>query len=345
MLAPGDAAIVYHPAAGRGRAPDLAARCARHLIRSGWRLSACVPTRYAGHAEKVLAPRLAAAADLLVVVAGDGTLREICAGLAHAGLPLPVGFVPAGNANVVAREFGIPLEAEQAIRDLTTNRVRPMDLGFYRARGASQWRSFLAMVEVGPAADVVRRVARLRRGAWKGLYRRLGDAVYALACLPSLWNPVRPTFSFRADGTGPFGPATAGVFANTATYAKSWSMVPAAHPDDGRLSYAWRQHRGLAHELRVWRAASRRRPLGADFCRYGAARYVEVSAAEPLSVQMDGDPLPPTPGFDLRLEAAAVRLLVPPTPRRPENPPCPGGSGSLAVEPPGSKPAGSGRIR
>jgi diacylglycerol kinase family enzyme len=339
MLTPGSAAIVFHPAAGQGRTPELARQCARHLVRSGWRVTACVPTRYAGHAENVLVPGLADGADLLVVVAGDGTLREVCAGLVRSGRRVPVGLVPAGNANVLAREFGIPLAAGHAIRTLTTCRLRCLDLGLYRASGAAQWRPFLAMVEVGPTAEVVRRVDRLRRGPGRRLYRRLGDAVYALAGLPNLWSPGRPSFRFRADRAGPFGPAAAAVFANTATYAKGWSLVPAALPDDGRISYAWWPRRGLAAEVRIWRAARRRRPLGADGCRYGAARCVEVSAAGLLHVQMDGDPLPATAGFEIKVEAGAVGLLVPSTPRPPENPPGPGGSGSFTAKPPGSKPA------
>lgn len=310
MPTPGTAAIVFHPAAGRGRAPALAARCARHLHRVGWQLAACEPTRCAGHAERELAPRLARQADLLVVVAGDGTLREVCAGLAAGPWRPTVGLVPAGNANVVARELGIPLEAEAAIRHLTTPGARLLDLGFYREAGAPQGRPFLAMVEVGLGADVVHRVDRLRRGPWKGLYRRLSDVLYGLAGLGAFLRRGRPTFAIAADGAPCAARAAAAVFANTATYAKGWSLVPEARPDDGLISFRWRPPQGRGDELRIWQAALRRRPA-AGLAWAGAARQLTVSSSIPLRVQMDGDPLPLATAFEITVHGGAVALRAP----------------------------------
>src|SRR5690606_24523638 len=52
-------------------------------------------------------------ADLVIVCGGDGTVREVCAELAGTGIP--VGIIPAGTGNLLARNLDIPLYIRSAI--------------------------------------------------------------------------------------------------------------------------------------------------------------------------------------------------------------------------------------
>ena len=67
--------------------------------------------------------------ELIVVIAGDGTLREVSTGLSRVASDIPIGFVPTGNANVVARELKIPLQPGPAIDLLAEGKVRQLDIG------------------------------------------------------------------------------------------------------------------------------------------------------------------------------------------------------------------------
>src|SRR5579872_4785662 len=65
--------------------------------------------------------------DAVVSCGGDGTLREIIAGLR--GTPIAVGMIPAGTVNLWARELGIASEAVRAAKQLARAVPRCVDVG------------------------------------------------------------------------------------------------------------------------------------------------------------------------------------------------------------------------
>ena len=67
-----------------------------------------------------------AGADLVIVCGGDGTVREVCAELAGTGVP--VGIVPAGTGNLLARNLDIPLYVRAAIDVALTGQDRAIDM-------------------------------------------------------------------------------------------------------------------------------------------------------------------------------------------------------------------------
>ena len=67
-----------------------------------------------------------AGADLVMVCGGDGTVREVCAELAGTGIP--VGIIPAGTGNLLARNLDIPLYLRAAIDVALTGQDRAIDL-------------------------------------------------------------------------------------------------------------------------------------------------------------------------------------------------------------------------
>jgi diacylglycerol kinase (ATP) len=312
IVTPGKAAIVYHAGAGRRRAVDLVAPVRRHLEASGWRVVAAMRTRTADHARQELVPWLSGRADLIVVMAGDGTLRDVCAGLGRIGSRLPIGFIPTGNANVVARDQGIPLQPEQALAVLTSGRVRPLDVGMLRtAPNSGEARLFLAMVEVGLGAQVVHLTHRLRYGWLHPLYRRWGDPVYAAAALQALLAPAEHPFRIYRDESPTPSRARAAVFANTRCYAKGWAMAPDARMDDGRLDLVARRRSGAGVFLRACHAAWRARRPPASFSWCARGRRFRCESDTPMTIQLDGDPLPDLTWMEIKIVPNGLRLITP----------------------------------
>ena len=92
--------------------------------------------------------------DAVVVGGGDGTLSTAAGVLARAGIPL--GVLPLGTLNHFARDLGIPLGLEEAVRTVLTGARVPVDVGEVNGR------VFINNSSLGIYPSIVRRRERLR---------------------------------------------------------------------------------------------------------------------------------------------------------------------------------------
>lgn len=64
--------------------------------------------------------------DRVVGVGGDGTIKMLAEIMYHS--PLPLGIIPAGSANGMARELGIPVDIDTALDIVVNGMVKPIDV-------------------------------------------------------------------------------------------------------------------------------------------------------------------------------------------------------------------------
>lgn len=103
------------------------------------------------------AARAAAASDADPVVLGGGDGTVSAGGAALAGGPKTLGVLPLGTFNHFARDLGIPLGLEDAVRTIAEGRVREVDVG--EAGG----RPFMNNASIGLYPEMVRVRDELRR--------------------------------------------------------------------------------------------------------------------------------------------------------------------------------------
>jgi diacylglycerol kinase (ATP) len=284
--------VVVNPVSGRGRAREVAPAVVEALRAQG--SVRTLETSRRGDAEAI-ARQNAGEVDRIVVVGGDGTLNEVVNGLD--GRVVPLGQIPIGGANVLARELGIPLDVAAAARALRDAVPRRIDAG--RCRG----RRFLLMVGAGFDADVVHRVAS-SRGTKCGLRGYLRP-------FAASWRayPLRP-FSVIVDGESLAADATQAVVANTRNYGGLAAVAPAVAPDDGRLDVVALRARSkwtfVRHGWRAWRGGLREHAL----VRVRVGTRVTLAGDSGIPVQIDGD----AAGFlpvDVEIAPGSVEILVP----------------------------------
>ncbi len=135
-----------------------------------------------GHDPRALAQAVAAHpdADLVIVGGGDGTLNAAADGVIACGLPL--GILPLGTANDLARTLGLPTDLAAAANVILAGRTQPIDLG--RING----QPFFNVASLGLSIEVARAMTAETKRRW-------GVLGYLLA----FWRAARRRRSFRAD--------------------------------------------------------------------------------------------------------------------------------------------------
>jgi YegS/Rv2252/BmrU family lipid kinase len=256
-------------------------------------------TRGAGDALKWAGELAAAGGVRLVAVGGDGTLREVVAGVMEAGCDVPVAFVPVGSANIMAEVLGIPKEIEDAIAVALDSDTIPFDVGYVN----DMRHCFLIAAGAGLPADVMDASSR-------PLKRVIGPGAYVLAALrflPRLLGARR--MRLEIDGRAVQTNAHSIVLVNAGRVpGTDLPFVPGASAQDGVLDIAIIEARSPWTLLRrVIALATGDRSSGP---RIERGCDIRMRLASDVSFQIDGDSLDVRhPRISVR--AKAVSLVAP----------------------------------
>jgi diacylglycerol kinase (ATP) len=285
--------LVANPAARRARRRLAAA--AQALGASGARVDVATTER-PGHAAQIVRER-ARQYEAVFTLGGDGTAMEVVGALAHTGIP--IGIVPGGTGNLVARALGIPIATRRAAAALLHGEVADVDLG----RLASG-RCFAFSCGVGVDARMIRDTSPI----WK---RRLGILAYAYVALRASLRNVSFRLRATVDGETIERDATAVMVANFGTVLNDLIVLgPGIARDDGKL------------DLCVFSPASGREALGVawrllrkDFrphpaITYRSGRHFRIDCEPRQDAQADGELVGSTP-VELQVDPHAARLLMP----------------------------------
>ena len=163
------AIIVFNPRSGSAAdGDDLPRRLAERLAERGM-TTISIPfdmrRRRPGTWRRRLEAVLAEGAARVFVLGGDGTILAVAEALL--GREVPLGIVPLGTANLLARDLDIPLEADAAIAALVDGRVRTIDVG--RVNGAH----FLCASMLGISTALARTREAAREAGALRLWGRL----------------------------------------------------------------------------------------------------------------------------------------------------------------------------
>jgi diacylglycerol kinase family enzyme len=289
------AALLFNPAAGSHRTPRTAAALERLFTRRGVRLE-LLATGRPGEAT-ALAREAAARGDLtcLFALGGDGTLREVAAGVL--GSELPVAVLPGGTTNVVAGALGLPRSPLAAARLLLDRgEIRSVDVGL--AGGEP----FLMQASAGLDARALAAVS-------PGAKRRFGRLAVVAAGLVA-WARYRfPEIELEADGERLR--ATGVAVCNLPEYAGPYRLAPGGSWEDGRLDlFLFRGH-GRRAALGVGLALVRGRHAVRPEVEIRPVGEVRLLGPAGIDFQVDGDLLRPRLPLAIRLAPGRLRLLAP----------------------------------
>jgi diacylglycerol kinase family enzyme/membrane-associated phospholipid phosphatase len=241
---------------------------------------------------------VAAGADVVVAAGGDGTVRVICSEMAGTGIP--VGVVPAGTGNLLARNLGIPLGRDQALDVVLHGQDRAIDMVKIKGDGLETTR-FAVMAGMGLDAAIMDR-------APDALKRRMGWSAYFITAVRFLRYPaVRVEIS--VDGAEPVHRRARTVLVgNVGSLTAGIPLLPDALIDDGVLDVVVIAPRRLVGWVSLlWRVMTKHPRTDERLDRF-TGKSVVVTAATATPRQLDGDAV--GAGTEIRAEVEPGVLLV-----------------------------------
>jgi YegS/Rv2252/BmrU family lipid kinase len=288
-----DHLLLVNPASGGGRTLKLLPEVRRELDGRGVAYRV-LETRDLRHGiDEAL--RAAERGEIPVVMSGDGLIGQIGGALAKSKTPM--GIIPGGRGNDLARVLGIPPEPAGAAEVLAAGNERRIDVGV-----ANDAR-FLCVASCGFDSDA-NRIANETR-----LIR--GNLVYAYAALRALaaWRPA--TFTVTIDRQEPleFSGYSVAV-GNSRAFGGGMFVAPHAELDDGLLDVITVSEVGKLHYLRGLPKVFKGEHLENDEVSELRGGTIELRADRPFAVYADGEHITELPATITTLKRA-LRVIAP----------------------------------
>lgn len=269
-------AVVYNPIKVSDTFCDtLAAR----LDADGWSETLWLETSVEDPGRSMTAEAVRARVDLVIGAGGDGTIRIVADGLAHSGIPM--GLVPAGTGNLLARNLRLPLAEAAAIDVALGPRTRTIDLIRLTVDGQDA-DHFAVMAGIGVDAMIMDETD-------PDLKAKIGSAAYFVAAGKALGRLPMDISVKVDDHRTRRRRSMLCILGNVGELTGNITLIPEASPDDGLVDVYVASPRRFTHWVRVFVRLITRRGHPDDQVDQWRGRRVEVRLRRRENYQLDGD--------------------------------------------------------
>jgi len=245
-------------------------------------------------------------AELVFAWGGDGLVQRCVDVVAGSGVRLAI--VPAGTANLLATNLGIPRSIRQAVAIGLHGDLRKLDVGRFNGE------RFAVMAGAGFDA------AMISDAGEGGLKERLGRAAYVWTASENLRSkPFRA--KIEVDGVGWYkGKASCILLGNVGELFGGFETFEDARPDDGRLELGVVTAEGILEWGRMIARAAVGPASRSPFAQTTKARSLKVKLDRKVLYELDGGDRTKVKSFKVKVEAGAVTVCVPAGSRNGANP-------------------------
>ncbi|HSO86387.1 MAG TPA: diacylglycerol kinase family protein [Draconibacterium sp.] len=175
-------------------------------------------TEYPGHATELAAKAAGDDFDIVVAVGGDGTVNEVAQGLI--GTTTPLGIIPMGSGNGLARDLEISMNVVKSARNLIKGKTELIDV----CRINNQ--RFLCTAGIGFDAQVADKMAKAStRGFLRYIQLTIQESI--------AFKPFN--IKMKLDGLLFERPVFLVTFANASQFGNNARIAPDASMTDGLI--------------------------------------------------------------------------------------------------------------
>lgn len=235
------------------------------------------------------------APDTVVAIGGDGTVKMVAEIIKETAINL--GIIPAGSANGLARELGIPVDVNGAIQVILNGRPKKID-----AIRINEEDLCFHLSDIGLNALLVKYFeSSKKRGLWG----------YGQSLLKMLWNKRKMRVSIKTDTEDVKRQAYMVVLANAEKYGTGAVINPNGDVSDGSFEVVVVRK---LHVLEIVKAVMARKGFHPDRIEVFRTKNVELQFQQKFPFQVDGEYRGRIATLQARIVPGIVNVLLPAPP-------------------------------
>jgi YegS/Rv2252/BmrU family lipid kinase len=248
------------------------------------------------YAPKQVKRALAKGTELIFVWGGDGTVQRCID--AAAGSDAALAILPAGTANLLATNLGIPRDIEQAVDIGLLGERRKLDVGRFNGE------KFAVMAGAGFDASMIQQ-------ADGSLKERLGRVAYVWTGSQQLRaKPFKA--KIEVDGAPWYtGAASCILVGNVGRLFGGVEVFADARPDDGRLELGVVNADGVTDWVRTLARAAVGQAERSPLVQATSAKRIKVKLNRRVLYEIDGGDREKVKSFGIKVEPAAITICLP----------------------------------
>lgn len=288
---------MLNPVAGITNAQSLQRTIENRFNHNGWNTRFHITS-----AEENIAPlvkqELAKGIDLVGAVGGDGTIAAVAAGMVHS--PIPLGVIPTGTWNAIARHLAVPFNVSRAVKLMTGNhKIKKLDM-------MAVGETYQAMnLSIGVSSSMIAGTGRGEKRAW-------GNMAYFSTLFKQIFGLQQRRYTIIADGRRYRGRAAEIFVANYGVVGMN--AIEAAleiKPDDGKVDVLiLRARTVLDLPSLFWQMLVRHNKRTPKYRQITVEKSLVIHTSPPEIAQSDGEIIGKTP-VTIKVLPRCVNVIVP----------------------------------
>lgn len=251
-------------------------------------------TERAGHATDLAKDAVTRGADIVVASGGDGTVNEVACAMVNTGIPM--GILPAGSGNGLARCLGISMSYALALRTIIRGTTKLMDVAYVNDV------LYTSIAGIGFDAQVAQKFSET--------YIR-GMIAYLKITLNEFRSYKPRTYKITIDGVSMEKNALMIIFANSDQFGFNTRIAPHAKVDDGLLDICIFKKMPVGQLLNVGYHLFRGTPAKSGYAEYFTGQNITIENVVTPLMNIDGEPKTIESPVKISIKPQALRVIVP----------------------------------
>lgn len=288
--------VVHNPVSGVGNPEVLEQFISRETELNGWQAEFHQTTQDEDLSEYVSLVK--DGYDLVIAAGGDGTIAQVAAGLANSSIPL--GILPSGTWNAIARHLFVPLNTSRALAlILGEHDINTLDLMQVGSR------THAMNLTIGFSAAMIQNTGRQEK-------RKFGIFAYIGNIFSQIFGLKLKRYRLTIDGVTYKTRASEIIVANYGLVGFRYlEHLLEIHPDDGKADvFVVRARTILDLPDLVWRVFIKREKRAPIVRIFPGCEIIKITSSSPAMVQADGEIIGTTP-VEINVLPRCVQVIVP----------------------------------